>query len=165
MKQVMGIRVFSIIIVVFLAVILTTSLATTRGNLTLGKQHIIGLEIGAKFDQTEYALRYGEPVVIGNIGNRKKYTFIHSLGLVVSEIGTLSSISIQGEDSEFTTEKGIRPGDSVEKVIENYGAPRKQYSDQGAQVKVYRDRKNKLSLEFWTVENKVHTIRLKDTSE
>ncbi|OIK13345.1 hypothetical protein [Bacillus sp. MUM 13] len=140
----------------------------------LSKESIGGMKIHESILEGSFITRYGKPL---SQENNDYYDYYHwKGGLETASInsgknkGSLMRLIISGTennlyDNPLRTEKGIKLGDSKEKVLSLYGENYYKSNEQGADIIGYIDHKHHLTLEFWCVsDGKVAKIQLDDAS-
>ncbi|MWC27733.1 hypothetical protein [Paenibacillus sp. MMS18-CY102] len=65
-----------------------------------------------------------------------------------------------GAGKELSTAKGIKINATKSSLTQSYGAPTGKRHEQGAEIYVYADKQNAIKLEFWSVDQHIHMIRL-----
>ncbi|WNR43662.1 hypothetical protein [Paenibacillus roseipurpureus] len=77
-----------------------------------------------------------------------------------SDFKTDNGISIRNDSKDFKTNKGISLGNDLNTILEQYGYQYYERFEQGSMIIGYIDKRNKRTLEFCMIDNKVYSIRL-----
>ncbi|WP_148449953.1 hypothetical protein [Gorillibacterium timonense] len=139
----------------------------------LSHEAINGVQVRDRMDDPAFVSRYGSPI---SKDDNDLYDYYHWAGGPVTasvnsgdKQGTIMRVILtdpegQPSSAQLQTEKGIRLGDSKEKVLALYGGDYYTSREQGADIIGYIDHEEHLTLEFWCSEGKVAEIRLDDST-
>lgn len=95
------------------------------------------------------------------IGEHTLLKYEDGVSFLITPENSILSIEAPSEMEPKDSGNGIRSGDAVDKVIQRWGESFSTRTEQGATIYTYQDSTHHFILEYWTVEDKVHTIRFK----
>lgn len=171
-------RTTLMIIILLIAVLAFNYFPTYSEKLTkstnLLKESIGGVKIHESINEFDFIKRYGKPL---SKDDNDLYDYYYwTGGLKTASIrsgknkGSIMRLIITSPDNKpfdnpLHTIKGIKLGDTKEKILSLYGNNYYTSSEQGADIIGYIDHKQNITLEFWcTDDGRVSEIRLDDST-
>jgi hypothetical protein len=171
-------RIALSIIILLIAVLAFNNFSSYSEKLTkstnLSNESIGGVKIHESINKSSFITQYGKSL---SKEDNDLYDYYHwKGGLVTASInsgkvkGSIMRLIIIGTDKKtfdnsLRTAKGIKLGDTKEKVLSLYGNKYYKSNEQGADIIGYIDHKQNITLEFWCINGgKVAEIRLDDSS-
>ncbi|WP_445506194.1 hypothetical protein [Niallia sp. 03190] len=139
----------------------------------LSNESVGGVKIHESINKTSFIKQYGKPL---DREDNDLYDYYHwKSGLETASFhsgkgkGSIMRLIITGTDKKpfdnpLQTAKGIKLGDTKEKVLTLYGHNYYKSNEQGVDIIGYIDHKQGITLEFWCINSgKVAEIRLDDS--
>lgn len=143
-------------LVVFLIFIIMTG-CLAKEDVDLSGQKLYGYHPNATLQKE----RTSSIVEEQKIGENTLLKYEDGISFLITPENSILSIQAPSEMEPTDSRNGIKRGDSVDKVVQRWGKSFSTRTEQGAKIYAYKDSKNNFILEYWTNEDKVHTIRFK----
>lgn len=119
----------------------------------LSMENVNGIHLGDRIDDKDVEEEYGKISDLSRDNIMHDYYFLSKMIEVVTEKNDKEIIRFVVNDKDIETSKGIKIGDSREKVIDTYGENYYYRLEQGTDIIGYVDKDMKISIEFWLDHN------------
>jgi hypothetical protein len=151
------------IIAIIIIILVTTTVVYINNkekSVNLVNENLNGIELYKEYSYSELKKEY-ELYRKQNNSNYKECLEFDDIIICTNQQSQV--VFIAPKNSKLETNKGLKIGSHIDKVIKKYGDNYYTDIEQGEKIIGYRDRKNNISLEFWHYQDIVNNIRLYDS--
>ncbi|MGL5327720.1 MAG: hypothetical protein ACRDD7_00535 [Peptostreptococcaceae bacterium] len=119
----------------------------------LSEENIDGIYLGEKINDNKVESKYGKISEFSHDNILYDYYFLSKEIEIATEKNDKKIIRFVVNDKNIKSKKGIKIGDTKDKIIEVYGENFYKRLEQGTNIIGYVDKQKNISIEFWLDEN------------